>query len=97
MSVVAVLTNLLAAPAVGPATVLGLSAGLLGLAWAPAGRAVGLLAAWSAGWIVLVARWGSDLPTPAVGWPAGVMGVTTLAVLCVALRLWRLGCCEAAG
>lgn len=85
VSVVAVLANLLAAPAVGPATVLGLSGGLVGLAWAPAGRAVGLLAAVSAGWIVLVARWGSDLPTPAVGWPAGVVGVSVLACLCIGL------------
>ena len=85
VSLVAVLTNLLAAPAVGPATVLGLSGGLLGLLWAPAGLAFGLLAAGSAGWIVLVARWGSNLPTPAVGWPAGVAGVTTLALLSVAM------------
>jgi competence protein ComEC len=85
VSLVAVLANLLAAPAVGPATVLGLSGGLVGLAWAPAGRGIGLLAAASAGWIVLVARWGSDLPTPAVGWPAGVVGVCALAGLCIGL------------
>ena len=39
VSLVAVLANLLVAPAVGPATVLGLAGGLVGLVWAPLGRA----------------------------------------------------------
>ena len=41
VSLVAVAANLLAAPAVGPATVLGLAGGLVGLVWPPLGRLVG--------------------------------------------------------
>ena len=39
VSLVAVAANLLAAPAVAPATVLGLAGGLVGLVWAPLGAA----------------------------------------------------------
>ena len=41
VSLVAVAANLLVAPAVGPATVLGLAGGLVGLVWAPLGAVVG--------------------------------------------------------
>ena len=40
------------APVVGPATVLGLAGGLLGLVWPTAGRLLGTLAAWCVAWIV---------------------------------------------
>src|SRR4029079_1785629 len=52
VSLVAVLANLLAAPAVGPATVLGLAGGLVGLVSLAAGRLVAAPAAWCAGWII---------------------------------------------
>jgi competence protein ComEC len=84
VSVVAVVANLAAAPAVGPATVLGLSGGLIGLAWPAAGGFVGSLAAFCVGWIVTVARHGARLPTPAVDWGTGFWALavlTTLAVL----------------
>ena len=66
VSLVAVGANLLAAPAVAPATVLGLAGGLLGLLWMPIGEVVAAPAAWSAGWIIAVARWGASVPTAAV-------------------------------
>ena len=47
VSLVAVLANLLAAPAVAPATVLGLAGGLVGLVWTPLGQVVAAPAAWS--------------------------------------------------
>ena len=56
VSLVAVAANLVVAPAVGPATVLGLSGGLLGLLWTPLGRVAGTLAGWCVAWIVAVAR-----------------------------------------
>jgi competence protein ComEC len=83
VSLVAVAANLLAAPAVAPATVLGLTGGLLGLAWAPLGVLVAAPAAWSAGWIIAVARWGADVPTAAVDWGTGPVALVVLTALCV--------------
>jgi competence protein ComEC len=103
VSIVAVVANLAVAPAVGPATVLGLSGGLIGVAWPAAGGLVGTLAAFCVGWIVTVARHGARLPTPAVDWGTGfwaLAALTTLAIL-VALaapyllrrRSTGLACC----
>ena len=83
VSLVAVGANLLAAPAVAPATVLGLSGGLLGLLWSPLGVAVAAPAAWSAGWIIAVARWGAAVPTAAVDWGTGPVPLVLLTVLCL--------------
>ncbi len=82
VSLVAVVANLLAAPAVAPATVLGLAGGLLGLVAAPAGELVAAPAAWSAGWIIAVARWGAAIPTAAVSWGTGPIALTLLTSLC---------------
>ncbi|GAA1939558.1 ComEC/Rec2 family competence protein [Nocardioides hwasunensis] len=94
VSLVAVGANLLAAPAVAPATVLGLSGGLIGLLWAPIGVVVAAPAAWSAGWIIAVARWGADIPTAAVDWgtgPLAMVGLTALCLLSVPLAPRVLG------
>jgi competence protein ComEC len=103
VSMVAVAANLAVAPAVGPATVLGLTGGLLGLVWAPLGRLAGTLAAWCVAWIVLVARRGAGLPTAAVDWGTGVLPLLVLTLLTVAVaaaapfllrrRATGLGCC----
>jgi competence protein ComEC len=103
VSLVAVLANLVVAPAVGPATVLGLAGALVGLVWSAAGSAVGTLAAWCVAWIVAVARWGAALPAAALGWGTGVLPLLllTMATVTVALvgpRLLRrrstgLACC----
>lgn len=88
VSLVAVGTNLLAAPAVAPATVLGLAGGLVGLLWLPLGALVAAPAAWSAGWIIAVARWGAGIPTAAVPWGTGPLALgllTALSLLAVAL------------
>ena len=84
VSLVAVGANLLAAPAVAPATVLGLGGGLLGLGWAPLGVVVAAPAAWSAQWIIAVARWGAGVPTAAVDWGTGPVALALLTVLCLA-------------
>ncbi|NYE37797.1 competence protein ComEC [Nocardioides cavernae] len=83
VSLVAVGANLLAAPAVAPATVLGLAGGLLGLVWSPLGVLVAAPAAWSAGWIIHVARWGSAVPTAAVDWGVGPLPLALLTLLCL--------------
>ncbi|GEP37835.1 membrane protein [Nocardioides psychrotolerans] len=87
VSLVAVVANLAVAPAVGPATVLGLAGGLLGLAIPAAGSVVGTGAAWCVGWIVAVARRGADLPGAALDWEAGVGSVAGLGLLCVVLAV----------
>ena len=103
VSLVAVGANLLAAPAVAPATVLGLAGGLVGVVWAPLGEVVAAPGAWSAGWIVRVAQHGADLPMPAVDWGSGPVALLVLTAGClagvvVAPRLLghpgaTLGCC----
>ncbi|WP_299035468.1 ComEC/Rec2 family competence protein [uncultured Pseudokineococcus sp.] len=79
VSVVAVPANLLAAPAVAPATVLGVVA----LAAAPASPALAQLlavpAGWAAGWVALVARAAAALPGATAPWPGGWPGAALLA------------------
>jgi competence protein ComEC len=85
ISLVAVLANLLAAPAIAPATVLGLAGGLVGLVWTPLGQVVAAPAAWSVAWIVVVARRGAALPTASVAWGTGPLALVAITGLCVAL------------
>ena len=87
VSLVAVLANLLAAPAVGPATVLGLVGGLLTLVAPPLGRLVGAGAGWCVAWIVEVARQMAALPTPAVGWGSGPLAIALLVALSAAVAV----------
>nr|WSX82079.1 ComEC/Rec2 family competence protein [Streptomyces sp. NBC_00899] len=87
LSLVAVPCNLLAEPAVAPATVLGFCA----LAVAPlapaAAAALAWLAGWPTRWIVTVARHGAALPGAEIGWPGGWPGAALLAVVTVALAV----------
>ncbi|MBZ5736699.1 ComEC/Rec2 family competence protein [Nocardioides mangrovi] len=87
VSLVAVVANLLVAPVVGPATVLGLSGGLVGLVWPWAGRLLGTLAGWCVAWIVAVATRGADLPGAAVGWGTGAVALAVLTVVVAAVAL----------
>jgi len=87
VSLVAVAANLLVAPLVGPATVLGLAGGLLTLAWAPVGRLCGTLASWCVAWLVTVARHGAALPTAAVGWGTGPVALAVLTLVSVVMAV----------
>lgn len=87
VSVVAVAANLLVAPVVGPATVLGLTGGLLGLVWDPAGRLAGTAAGWCVAWIVAVAHRGAALPSAAIGWGTGTFPLVVLTGLTLAVAL----------
>lgn len=87
VSLVAVLANLLVAPAVAPVTVLGLAGGLLAAVWPALGGWVALPGAWAAGWIVVVAQWGASLPVPAVEWGTSGGWLAGLTVLCL-LSAW---------
>ncbi|WP_344553986.1 ComEC/Rec2 family competence protein, partial [Pseudokineococcus marinus] len=86
VSLVAVPANVLAAPAVAPATVLGVSA----LAVAPLSPALAHVlavpAGWAAGWVAAVARTAASVPAATVPWPGGWAGAALLAgVLLTAL------------
>jgi competence protein ComEC len=83
VSLVAVLANLLAAPAVGPVTVLGVVAAVL----SPASSVLAQVCAWLAtpavGWLVWVAHWGAGVPGASVTWPSGLGGAALLAAAVV--------------
>jgi competence protein ComEC len=87
VSLVAVAANLVVAPAVGPATVLGLVGGLVGLVAPPLGAALGWLACWSAQVIVVVAQRAAELPAASVGWPTSAGALAVLVLLTVALTV----------
>ncbi|MFF2038878.1 ComEC/Rec2 family competence protein [Kitasatospora sp. NPDC058170] len=84
ISLVAIPCNLLAEPAVAPATLLGFAV----LAVEPVLPAVaGLLAepaGLPAGWLAAVARRGAELPGARLSWPTGLLGTATLALATVA-------------
>jgi competence protein ComEC len=82
---VAVAANLLAGPAVGPATILGFGTAGIALLSADLARILGWLAGWPARWIILVAEKGADLPGASSSWPATVIGIGVLTLLCLAL------------
>jgi len=88
VSVVAVLANLLAEPAVGPATVLGLLGGLTGLLWPWLGRCCGWLASWCVAWIIAVARHAASLPTAAVSWGTGALAIGVLTALTILVGVY---------
>ncbi len=87
VSLVAVAANLATAPVVGPATVLGLSGGLVTLVAPPLGRLLGASASWCVAWIVVVARHGATLPTAAIGWGTGAWSLAALSLLTVLVVL----------
>jgi competence protein ComEC len=91
VSLVSIPANLLAAPAVPVATVLGLGAAVLAPLSAPTADVLVWLAGWPVRWLVLVAERAAGLPDAAVSWPAGAGGALTLGVLLVlaAALLWR--------
>nr|WP_269151102.1 ComEC/Rec2 family competence protein [Spelaeicoccus albus] len=97
LSLYAVPANLLAAPAVPAATILGVVAMVAAAVWMPAARFVAWWAGWGTDWIAGVARFFDGMPAATVPWPAGLPGAVVLVavtvvgcVLCaVALRSRR--------
>ncbi len=84
VSVVSLPANLLAAPAVAPATVLGLLAVLAGPVSPGTADVLVWLAGWPTRWLVLVADRAAAVPDGATGWPGGPVGALLLAVLLLA-------------
>jgi competence protein ComEC len=87
VSLVAVPANLLAAPAVAPATVLGVITAVVSPIWPDAAELTAWAGGWPARWLVLVARYGALVPSGSVPWPGGVVGGLLLAALTVAMLL----------
>ncbi|MET7750685.1 ComEC/Rec2 family competence protein [Micromonospora sp. NPDC005367] len=85
VSLAAVPANLLAVPAIAPATVLGVLAATVSPIWPAGAEFAAWLASWPAWWLVLVARYGARLPAGTLPWPGGVWGALLLAALTVAL------------
>ena len=81
VSAYAVPANVLAAPAVGPATLLGLGATLTASWCEPVSDVLVQGAAGAAWWIAWVARTVAGLPGARVPWPGGPGGAALLAVL----------------
>jgi len=85
--------NLLAVPALAPATILGLASALLS-GFAPGAAALAAsLASYFTGWIAAVALFFAGLPGAKVPWPAGPLGVGALIALTLgaAAGLRRVG------
>lgn len=90
VSVVAIVANLLVAPVVAPATVLGVLAAVVAPVAPWLAELLVRLAGPEADWLIFVARHGADLPGAVIAWPGGWLGGLLLAgcltLLVVALR-----------
>ncbi|MGD9531081.1 ComEC/Rec2 family competence protein [Pseudonocardia sp.] len=88
VGLVTVVANLLAAPAVAPATVLGVLAAVL----SPLGEIPARMCAWLAGpavtWLVAVADRAAAVPGATLPWPGGIGGGLLLAAAVVLLLLF---------
>lgn len=80
VSLVAVPANLLAVPAVAPATVLGVLTAVTAPVAMPVARLFARLAFVPVWWLVTVAHTGAVVPGSSLGWPAGAVGAVLLAL-----------------
>ncbi|HJQ48475.1 MAG TPA: ComEC/Rec2 family competence protein [Amycolatopsis sp.] len=94
VSVVSIAANVLAAPVVAPATVLGVLTAVLATFWPTGAELTAHLAGPEAEWLVLVARHASRVPGAVLPWPGGWWGgflaVAALTAIVLALRRPRL-------
>lgn len=84
-----VLANILAAPVVPPATILGVAAALLAPHWPAAAVVLLQPAAWCAEWVATVATTLADLPAAGVAWPTAATAAA--AVVAVTMMVRRRG------
>lgn len=87
VSLVALPANVLVAPLIAPATILGLGAALLSVLSAPAAQVVAFVAGWPCALVTGVARRLADVPGGQVNWPGGPRGAVALALVTVGLLL----------
>jgi competence protein ComEC len=90
LGLLAVPANLLAVPAVGPATVLGVVAALVAPVCLPLAQLVAWLAYLPTAWLVLVAHVGARQPGAGVGlttgWPGALLALALMAASALVLR-----------
>ncbi|WP_328466410.1 ComEC/Rec2 family competence protein [Actinoplanes sp. NBC_00393] len=84
ISLVSVPANLVAVPAIAPATLLGVGAAVVSPVWPAGAGFLAWLGHWPTEWLVLVAHTGARVPAGAVPWPGGAVGGLLLAALTVA-------------
>jgi competence protein ComEC len=91
VSTVSVVANVLAAPVVAPATILGVLVTVAAPVWPSAAGLVVRLAGPETGWLVLIARRAAAVPGSLLPWPGGWWGglLAALAVTGVVLALRR--------
>ncbi|SDT22039.1 ComEC/Rec2 family competence protein [Microlunatus soli] len=87
VSMVGILTNAIAGPFVGPATVLGFAAAGLSLMSGMIAGWVGLVACWAAQPILWTAHFGSALPGASWSWPSSAVALLVLGAGCLAVAL----------
>ncbi|HEY0358465.1 MAG TPA: ComEC/Rec2 family competence protein [Mycobacteriales bacterium] len=91
VGLVAVPANLLAVPAVAPATVLGVAAAVLSPIAPPVATGLAWLASWPAWWLVGIARTGAAVPGGTLPWPTGPRaGLALAAVLLLIVLVLRI-------
>jgi competence protein ComEC len=94
VSFTAIPANLLAVPAVAPATLGGVAAAVVCPLWPMGAEMLAWLASWPARWLVAIADVGSRIPAGTVPWPSGPGGALSLAaatvVVLIAARRPRL-------
>ncbi|MGI5160028.1 ComEC/Rec2 family competence protein [Microbispora sp. CA-102843] len=84
LDLAAIPANLLAEPAVAPATVLGFGAALIAPVSIDLARLLVRPAGWAVGWIITVAQRAADLPFASAEWLGGMAGVAALTAAAVA-------------
>jgi competence protein ComEC len=84
VSLVAIPANLLAGPAVGPATLLGVCAAVVAPLSLSIARVIAIPAGFAVGWITGVARFFAQAPYAVIGWPDGLTGVVLLVAVVMA-------------
>ncbi len=87
IGVVSVFANLLAAPAVAPATLLGALAAVTAPVSLPLARLIVRPAGLAVGWIIWVARTAASVPYATIPWAGGALGASTLLLGAVAAVL----------
>jgi competence protein ComEC len=81
VSLAAIPANLLAEPAVAPATILGVITAGVAPFWTGGAQVIARLAAVPCAWLVVVAQGFARLPAAAVRWPSGTAGAVDLTVV----------------
>ncbi len=88
VSLVAVPANLLATPAIAPATIIGVATTLIAPVWPAAAEFTAWLASWPAWWLVHLAETGSGMPAAEIAWPGGMRGALLLAAITTAVLIY---------